>query len=166
MTYLSKFLGLLVLLAFAAHSADSTNDISVDFCRLLTTPERFTGKVVSVRAHVVKYRHGIILHSKDCNGGMFLELGAKLDVAPKREVALMKDSEYEKFDKALFIFKDGTTQLRNQIEATFEGRFDSIYGIKNEKRVRVSPGYGQNSLFASRLVLYKVSDVTVSEKKD
>jgi len=166
MTYPVKFLGLLVLLALAAHNADSTNDVSVDFCRLLTTPERFTGKVVSVRAYVVKYRHGIILHAKDCNGGMFLELRAELDVAPKRKVALEKDSEYEKFDNALFIFKEGTTELRNRIEATFEGRFDSVYELKNGKRVRVSPGYGPNSLFPSRLVLYKVSDVAVSEKKD
>ena len=166
MTHLGKFLGLLVLLALAAHSADSTNDVSVDFCRLKTTPERFTGKVVSVRAYVVKYRHGILLHSNDCDGSVFLELRAELDVPPKRQVALMKDSEYEKFYNALFIFKEGTTELRDRIEATFEGRFDSVYGIKNDKRVRVSPGYGQNSLFASRLVLYKVSDVAVSEKKD
>src|SRR5215471_11556982 len=109
MTYLGKFLGLLVLLALAAHSADSTNDISVDCCRLLMSPERFTGKVVSVRACVVKYRHGILLHSKDCNGGVLLELRAELDVAPKRGAALMKDSEYEKFYNALFTFKEGTT---------------------------------------------------------
>src|SRR5215510_12324873 len=108
MIYLVRFLGLLVLLAFAAHSAGSTDGISVVFCQLLTTPEHFTGKVVSVRANVEKYRHGIVLHTKECDGSMLLELRADVDVAPKREVALQKDFEYEKFDKALFNFKAGT----------------------------------------------------------
>ena len=160
------FFGLLAILATTVSSPGSTKGAPIDFCRLVAAPEDFAGRVVSFRASIQKHYHGIELYSEKCDGLILLELRANVEVPPKREVALAKDSNYEKFYNSLFVFKTGTMELKNRIDATFEGRLDSVYRVKGGKRVRVSRGYGQGSSSTTRLVLHKVSDVTLSEKKE
>jgi hypothetical protein len=164
MNLMRGFFVFLLLLMITFSGASGADEVSVNFCKLLANPENFAGRVISVRARITKSRHGIVLNGEGCDGAILLELRA--EVVPKREAVLTKDSEYEKFDQALFIFKPGSTELKNQIEATFEGRFDTALRMKDGKRVRISKGYGQNSILTSRLVLYKVSDVRLAEKTD
>ncbi len=155
---------LLFLLMITFGDASGADDVSVDFCKLLANPENFAGRVISVRARITKSRHGTVLNGEGCDGAILLELRA--EVVPKRDAILTKDSEYEKFDQALFIFKPGSTELKNRIDGNFQGRFDTVLRMKDGKCVRNSKGYGQNSILTSRLVLYKVSDVRLSEKTD
>lgn len=136
---------------------------SVNYCRLQEVPETFGGQVISVRARVDKSLHGLFLSSDGCEGTVFLELGS--DVVPKRGASLAKDAEFAKFDQALFDFRPGTMELKNRIEVTVEGRFDTTVQLRNSRRVRVGTGYGPGNVLASRLVLYRVVDVRLSEKE-
>jgi len=90
-------------------------------------------------------------------------LELRSEIEQKRQCELQKDETFQKFDKALFDFQNGSMDLRNRIRADFEGRFDSVFAKKGNRIVRVAKGYGQKHKAETRLVLCKVSDVTLLE---
>jgi len=158
MGYLRMVRPLFLFFAFLlpARSADVN---TVTLCELMKTPEKFAGQIVSVRANVDKYYHRIVLFGEDCDGLVLLELRPMVE--PQREFPLERDTQFEKFSEALFDFKPGTVELRNQIKADFRGRFDWVFVMGRNRMI--DKGYRYRPI-TSRLVLYKVSNVSVIPK--
>ena len=158
MSYLNFMRPLLLFFAFLlpARSADVN---TMTLCELMKTPEKFAGQVVSVRASVDKHYHRIVLFDEDCDGLVLLEI--RSNVEPQREFPLERDKEFEKFSEALLDYKPGTVRLRNRINADFKGRFDWVFAMEGNQRM--GKGF-RHRLVTSRLVLYKLSNVSVVPK--
>jgi hypothetical protein len=153
-----------LLLLFCLLPVKGADVKAMTLCELLKTPEKFAGQMVSVRASVDKSYHWLVLFNKDCDGSVMLELRSEIE--PKREFPLEKDEQFEKFDQALFDFKPGSMELRNRIEADFAGRFDSMFAMKRNRKVRIAKGYGHGLQAKTRLVLHKVSNVTIVAQEE
>lgn len=107
-----------------------------------------------------KYYHRVVLFGENCEELVLLEL--RSNVEPQREFPLERDKQFEKLSGALFDFKPGTFELRNRIEADFKGRFDWVFAREgNQNTVKE---HRHRLHVTSRLVLYKVSNVSVVPK--
>ena len=129
----------------------------VTVCQLVEKPERVAGEMVSARGYILQEYHGTAICSEDCRG--CIRIVEPQDVSPKPEFDLERDSAYEEFDRLaieLGLFEGA-------LRATLVGRFDSIYEMRNGKRVRVAEGLGLRRV-PRRLVLQKVTDVVVCKK--
>ena len=124
----------------------------VAYCDLARHPERYSGKIISVRADAVKWKNGTTISVGECVvSKTFLSLPGP--VRPKVGFKLHIDSSLKKFFEGL--------DSPAIVEATFEGRFDSNYSIQNGKKVRLTKGFGPKKKYSMRLVLRRITDVVV-----
>jgi len=155
------FLALSLALPSVASGAEPAK---VTVCQLVEKPERFAQKMVSVRGEIVQEHHGLGICSEDCRG--CIQIVEPEDVSPKPEFELERDSLYEEFDR--LSMDVGLVQRllgKATLQATLVGRFDSIYEMRNGKRVRVAEGLGRRRV-PRRLVLQRVTDLVVCEKRE
>jgi hypothetical protein len=68
-------------------------------------------------------------------------------------------------DESFAKFQDALHKGMN-VEATFEGRFDEAFVLRDHKRISVgsNKGYGKKHRFGARLVLQRVSEVVARPK--
>lgn len=128
----------------------------VTLCDLAKEPDKYAGTMVKVSASVGGRREPVLndfATPQPCPTHIMVLLVFPEDVKPVPEFDLEKDGSFEKFQAAL--------SNSVNIDATFEGRFDSVFALKDGKRVRIARGYGKKKLAQGRLVLRKVSDVAV-----
>jgi hypothetical protein len=74
-------------------------------------------------------------------------------IKPPPNFDLVKDDAFSKLEDATY----HSRPIR--IEATFEGRFESVVSVRNGKRVTVGKGYGNKHQYDGRIVLHRVSDI-------
>jgi len=74
-------------------------------------------------------------------------------VKPAPDFGLVKDDSFGKFEDAMYHSRP------IHLEATFEGRFDSVVILQDGKRIKAGTGYGKKHAHDGRIVLHRVSDV-------
>ena len=75
-------------------------------------------------------------------------------IKPAPDFDLVKDDSFNKFQEAMYHSRP------IHIDATFEGRFDSLVMVRDGKRITIGKGYGKKHQHNGRIVLHRVSDVT------
>jgi len=75
-------------------------------------------------------------------------------VKPTPNFDLIQDQSFKEFEDAFYHSRP------IHIEATFEGRFDSVVTVQDGKRARAGKGYGKKHDYDGRIVLQRVSEVT------
>jgi hypothetical protein len=120
-------------------------------CDLLKAPRRFSGSLVSIRAELIAVREWLLVDDTDQECGRLAAAHpADPEVSPKPGFTLIRDRSLEEFERALPVLNPSPSGTRGRIIATFEGRFDWT-----------PRGSGHSRLRKTRLVLHRVSDVTV-----
>ncbi|MGB7623826.1 MAG: hypothetical protein WBN92_15885 [Terriglobia bacterium] len=83
-----------------------------------------------------------------------------LDVRPKPRFSMVQDQKFKELQDSLGLMlppPPGSTRQRSRIIAVLEGRFDSVYRLKNGKPVRPAQGIGylggDKQVFVLRRVL-------------
>lgn len=118
-------------------AAQSNEEFNPELCDLLADPLKYAGHVISIRAQVETWRHGVNLVDQNCKPALLLEW-------PENPTDLQRGAEYSKFEKALKNRKqDDPTELSVLLVATFRGRFESVLEKKpNGLFVRRPQGFG------------------------
>jgi hypothetical protein len=75
------------------------------------------------------------------------------EIKPTPDFDLVRNVSLEQLNNAL------RDRIPNHIEATFEGRFDSVVVVREGKRIEIAEGYGSKRDYQGRIVLHQVSDV-------
>jgi len=136
---------------------------SLTICELVAHPEKYAGQTVRVRGSISKgwtaapkpireVSIGEPWASATCPGVLLVVIFPQA-VKPQQDFNLEQDEALGRFQKAL--------RERTHIEATFEGRFDSVFAIQDGKRVKIGKGFGRGSRATMGLVLRKVSDLNI-----
>ena len=126
--------------------------LKVSLCDLYQHPEQYSGKMIEARGTVAGNDLWIDEFTQQpCPTWMGVIVVLPEHVKPRPSFNLIRDESFAQF-------KDALRKPMN-VQATFEGRFDSVVSIEDEKRVRIGKGYGKNHQYDGRIVLHKVSDV-------
>jgi hypothetical protein len=94
-----------------------------------------------------------IFAEKPCTSWMRVVLVFPKQLRPPPDFDLVRDDSFKEFEDAMY------RPRPIRIEATFEGRFDSVVTVQDGKRTRVGKGYGKKHDYDGRIVLRQVSDV-------
>jgi hypothetical protein len=151
----ATYVCLLILAAcvFSRGQAD-TQSSEVTLCELYQHPEQYAGKMVKVRGRVAGNDIWIDdFTQQPCSSWLRVMVVFPSQVVPAPNFDLVHDDSFKEFQGALY------RPRPIHIEATFEGRFDSIVSMQAGKRTRVGQGYGKNHNYDGRVVLHRVSDV-------
>ena len=116
----------------------------VDLCRLLDDPGKHAGKVVEVQGFVKPVMHGTYLNQGGCNQALLLVLPEEIPKY-KGSVQVLKDAEFESFEKARFNY---------QPEAP---RYSAVF-IGQLEYARRGKGFGYSKNHRVRLVLQAVRE--------
>lgn len=164
------------LLLFLASSPGAAQDIlHAEICELLQHPEIFAGKMIAVQANVAYDFEDFEITIPSCNNwiidGIWLEYGRGPrkqpttwccgDLASRDELELVLNSAFRNFDRRVRARRKGTP--RYSVSATFQGRFDAVATTTCPDGIHRCPqasGYGHFGVFASRLVIQSVSNVS------
>jgi hypothetical protein len=91
--------------------------------------------------------------TEPCSVWMSIVVVFPNQVQPAPAFDLVRDDSFQEFEESMY-------QRRPiHIEATFEGRFDSIITMQDGKRTKAGAGYGKKHEHDGRIVLHRVSDV-------
>jgi len=132
-----------------------TEPIDTTLCELYQHPDHYAGKMIRVRGTVAGNDMWIDTFTEQpCPSWMSIVVIFPKQVKPPPNFDLVKDDSFNKFEEAMHHSRP------INIEATFEGRFDSAVTIENGKRTEASKGYGKKHQHNGRIVLHRVSDVT------
>ncbi len=126
-------------------------------CEITRKPVLYSGRVLSVRAYVIVDYHGVFLADPRCKKTLPLILPE--GSGRPDELPLRADEAYKQFDAVLQEYGPGGARSRGKLEATFEGRFDYVFQLKDGKRVRVVDGFGPTRTMRWQFVLNRVSNV-------
>jgi hypothetical protein len=128
--------------------------LEVTLCDLYQHPERYAGKMVGVRGSIAGNDMWIdAFTEKPCSAWMRIVVVFPKQVEPAPKFDLVRDDSFKEFEDAMYHPRP------IHIEATFEGRFDTVVTVQDGKRTRVGKGYGKKHDYDGRIVLQKVSDV-------
>jgi hypothetical protein len=144
------------LLSFCASSWGQvrTQPIEATLCDLYQHPDLYTGKMVRVRGTIAGNDMWIdAFTQKPCPSWMSIVVVFPRQVKPAPDFDLVNDESFKKFEDAMYYPRP------IHIEATFEGRFDSVVAVQDGKRTKVGKGYGKKHEHDGRLVLHRVSEV-------
>jgi len=120
-------------------------------CELLKAPRRFSGSLVSVHAELIAARELLLVDDTDWEcGRLASDYPESPEVSPTPGFTLIRDQSLEDLKRAFPVLRLSPSGTRGRIIATFEGRFDWT-----------PRGSGHQRLRKTRLVLHRVSDVTV-----
>lgn len=147
----------------AGQAGPAYEPLELSICKLAKQPENYTGKMVVVRGSVSKGWRAPPKAIKELSisepwsvvscPGVVVTVVFPEAVQPKPDFDLQEDDAFRKLEKAL--------RQRTHIEGTFEGRFDSVFVLKDRKRIRVGKGFGHRHRATMRLVLRKVYDLEI-----
>ena len=123
---------------------------------LAAAPETFAGKIVSVRSQVIFGRGPFILTGGDYR--IELVQPGNSGVKPKPRFNFVEDANWKKLQDLLYPSPNMKPQ---QVFASVEGRFDTVYALRKGKRVRVKDGFGHMGLYDYRIVLRSIEKIEV-----
>jgi hypothetical protein len=138
--------------------------IKVTVCELLAKPEEFSGKQVIFHATLINPRRKALVDG-DC-GRVFLVFPGDEEVRPKAEFQLLEDDSFKKLMDAQSQLLPMPPKKPGRITATFEGRFDSVFSLRNGRKVKRDPRSIRLAADEVRLVLRRVSSVKVDPASD
>jgi len=148
------------MLAVAASAAGQTvgqSDTSateVTMCDLYRNPDQYAGKMVKVRGTIAGNDMWIdAFTTEPCSAWMSIVVVFPEQARPAPAFDLLRDDSFQEFEGAMY------QRRLIHIEATFEGRFDSIVTVQDGKRTKAGAGYGKKHEHDARTVLHRVSDV-------
>ena len=135
--------------------------IEATLCDLYQRPEQYAGSMIRVRAGSVggELRLEDILHDspvEPCRAYMHIVAVFPDQVKPAPGFQIVQDESYKKLVEALHY--PGPIH----IDATYEGRFDSVIVMHDGKREKTGKGYGKGHRYDGRIVLQKISNVQAS----
>jgi hypothetical protein len=132
----------------------STQPIEATLCDLYQHPDQYAGKIVRVRGTIAGNDMWIdTFTEKACSSWMSVVVVFPSQVKPAPDFGLVRDDSFAKFEDAMYHSRP------IHIEATFEGRFDSVVIVQDGKRITLGKGYGKKYKHDGRIVLHRVSDV-------
>ncbi len=150
---------LIVTLATCAFGqSDEMSALSI--CQLFAEPARYAGKQVTVRAEVVEPRRVQLIDPADPKCGRIpWAYPTNRDVKPKPRFALVEDAKFKELTDNLGLLlppPPGSTRERSRIIAVLEGRFDSVYRLKDGRPFRSAQGIGYLGADEHLFVLHRV----------
>jgi hypothetical protein len=132
----------------------SRQPAEVTLCDLYQHPDQYAGKMVKVRGSVAGNDMWIdAFTEKPCSSWMPVVVVFPTQVKPTPSFDLSEDSSFKMFEDAMYHSRP------IHIDATFEGRFDSVIKIQDGQRIRIGKSYGKKYQYDGRIVLQSVSDV-------
>lgn len=138
-------LSIVALTVICTGGQSSEVDI-LSICQLLGEPARYAGKQVRVRAELITPRRVQLTDPADPKCGRIpWAYPTNPDVKPKPNFSLLKDSKFAYLERKLGLLippPPGSTGERFRIFAVLEGRFDSVYRLRNGTSVRTAQGIG------------------------
>jgi hypothetical protein len=156
------FIGAIMVVAgFNATVIAETEPLKTTVCELLAKPEQFSGKLVVFQADLINPRR-IALKDGNCER-ILLTFPNDPDTKPKPKFKLVQDESYKRLMASVGVLVPMPPQKPGRITATFEGRFDSVFILRNGKKVQRDPRSLRLAADEVRLVLRKVSDVRMQE---
>ena len=151
---MSRRIQILLICLFSTATALDAQDLRFErknVCELLKSARRFSGSLVSIRAELIAVRELLLVDPDDQECGRFAsDYPDSPLVSPAPEFDLIQDQSFDEFERAFPVLRLSPSRTRGRIIATFEGRFDWT-----------PRGSGHSRLRKTRLVLHRVSDVTV-----
>ncbi|MFI5097542.1 MAG: hypothetical protein ACHQT6_06165 [Candidatus Acidiferrales bacterium] len=135
-----------------------SNPVEVTLCDLYQHPEQYMDKMVKVQGTVAGNDLWIdAFTEKPCVTYMRLIVVFPDQVNPAPSFDLVRDKSFKELEDALY-------QPRPiHIDATFEGRFDTAFYWRDQKRIPVGrgqvKGYGMKHDYDGQIVLHQVSAV-------
>ena len=103
----------------------------VNLCQLFEKPSKFAKKVVEINGYLRPMMHGTYLKQEDCDQGILIVLPDEIPNY-KETVKVIKDSEYEIFEKARFNYLPGVPKysavFMGMIEYKRSGKGFGYYG--------------------------------------
>jgi hypothetical protein len=141
--------------------AEAREPLKTTVCELLSKPEQFSGKVVVFQADLINPRR-MALKDGGCER-VLLTFPRDPDTKPKAKFKLVEDESYKKLMASVGVLVPMPPKKPGRITATFEGRFDSVFILRNGQKVQRDPRPLRLAADEVRLVLRKVSDVHVLE---
>jgi hypothetical protein len=157
-------LAALFLVACTPMKLSGLDSTKVTVCELLAKPEEFSGKQVTFHATLMNPRRKVLVDG-DC-GRVLLVFPGDEEVRPKAKFQLLEDDSFKQLMDAQSELLPMPPKKPGRITATFEGRFDSVFILRNGRKVNRDP---RSILLAAdevRLVLRRVSDVKVDPASD
>ncbi|MGH9776271.1 MAG: hypothetical protein ACRD50_15155 [Candidatus Acidiferrales bacterium] len=126
--------------------------VRVTLCELAKAPENYAGKMIEIRARITGYSEPVLddfSEKESCATHFTVILANPDDVKPRAKFDLVRDYSLDKFHQDL--------QHAMTVEATLEGRFDTVFELKEGKQVRTGKGYGKEHDAEGRLVLRRIT---------
>jgi hypothetical protein len=107
----------------------STQPIEATLCELYQHPDQYAGKMVRVRGTIAGNDMWIDAFTEElCSSWMNIVVVFPNQVKPAPDFDLVKDDSFTTFEDAMYHSRP------IHIEATFEGRFDSLVTVQDGKR--------------------------------
>ncbi len=109
----------------------------VDLCRVLDEPGKYAGKMVEVQGSVKPLMHGTYVNQDGCDRALLLVLAVEIPNY-KGSVKVLRDAEFESFEKARFNYQPEAPKY----SAVFVGQLEFAkrgkgFGYDKNHRVRL-----------------------------
>ena len=143
--------------------AEEAVALRVTVCELTRNPERYSGQQVAVRARLANPQR-MVLEDGDC-GRVLVAFPADQQVRPKAKFKLLKDDNFQRLMEARSELVPPPTRTPGKLSATFQGRFDSVFTLKDGHKVQRDPRSMRLAVDEFRLVLRRITDVSVEPGK-
>lgn len=139
----------LVLLGFslvAGAFGQADNRANLTVCRLLSQPAQYSGQHVKMRAEVTDPRRVQLGDPADPKCGRIPWMyPTNPDVRPKAKFSLVRDARFKELLDSFGLMippPPGSARETSRVIAVLEGRFDSVYRLKDGRSVRSARGIG------------------------
>jgi len=161
--YYTTVILLMLVVGTSGSSTLQSGSTQVTMCDIYNDPQQFSGRMIKVRATITGYSNPTLERpsfspQEECAAKKYMIVALELpqDLSPKPDFDMPpEDTSFQKYQQA--------RRGRNRIEATLEGRLDATFVWENRKRIRIGPGkgYGKNHSADARLILHRISDVSI-----
>jgi hypothetical protein len=143
-----------VLIVGVSAGRQMVTDTSV--CDLQSRPEHYAGRMVRFPGTWTRGPRQIAIDDLDGRcGPILVELPNDPELRPRARFTLVEDADLTKFLESRYVLiPNAKTHTRGRINATLQGRFDVA---------APGQGFGHGGLFHLRLVLQKITNVSVSQ---
>ena len=128
--------------------------VHATLCELAEHPEQYAGKMIAVHANEMGKDFWIEdFSNKTCSAWTQVMVVYPEQVKPSPGFDLIRDDVFDRFFAEM--------RKGQNVEATYEGRYDVAYVWRDHKRIDVTSqkGYGKNHRYGARIVLHRVYDV-------
>ena len=180
MATLGVFVTTALFAGVAYAQTTSSEPIKTSVCELVKSPDRFTGKMVSVGGRILIAFEDFRLDTTAYSGNstdLWLEYGSGPkrkptiwccgDMTPRDPLRVVQDSEFKRFHRALTAQSRGKGCHEGQcypyeVTAILTARFDAVETMTCPDDKSLCPkggGFGRFGLSSARIVIESVSDV-------